>query len=90
MSSPSCCSTPTQTHALEVAERIRRRIGELRVGAGDEFTSVSIGLATLPGDGAGSEALLASADRAMYAAKERGRDCVVRAGSARTGSRPAR
>ena len=78
------------THALEVAERIRRRIGELRVGTGNEFASVSIGLATLPGDGAGSEALLASADRAMYAAKERGRDCVVRAGSAGAGSRSAR
>ena len=69
-------------HALEVAERIRRRIGEFRVGAGNEFASVSIGLATLPGDGAGSEALLASADRAMYAAKERGRDRVVQAGAA--------
>jgi diguanylate cyclase (GGDEF)-like protein len=78
------------THALEVAERIRQRVGELRVGAGAEGASVSIGLATLSGDGAGSEALLAAADRAMYAAKERGRDCVVQAGSAGADSRPAR
>jgi diguanylate cyclase (GGDEF)-like protein len=78
------------THAWEVAERIRQRVGELRVGPGAEFASVSIGLANLPGDGASSEELLASADRAMYAAKERGRDCVVRAGSAGAGSRPAR
>jgi diguanylate cyclase (GGDEF)-like protein len=70
------------TQALQVAERIRQRVGELRVGPGAETTSISIGFATLPGDGASSEELLASADRAMYAAKERGRDCVVQAGTA--------
>lgn len=67
---------------LEVAERIRQRVGELRVGPGAESTSISIGFATLPGDGGGGEELLASADRAMYAAKERGRDRVVQAGTA--------
>ena len=70
------------TQALQVAERIRQRVGELRVGPGAETTSISIGFATLPGDGASSEELLASADRGMYAAKERGRDCVVQAGTA--------
>jgi len=74
------------THAHEVAERIRQRIGELQVGPGAECASVSIGFATLPGDGAGSEELLANADRAMYAAKERGRDRVVQAGAS---GRPA-
>jgi len=70
------------TQALEVAERIHQRVGELRFGPSGESTSISIGFATLPGDGAGSEELLASADRAMYAAKERGRDRVVQAGTA--------
>ena len=70
------------TQALQVAERIRERVEELGVGPGDEHPSISIGFATLPGDGAGKKELLASADRAMYAAKKRGRNRVVQGGSA--------
>jgi diguanylate cyclase (GGDEF)-like protein len=64
--------------ALEVAERVRERVAELCVPSGEAGVSISIGVATLSGhrDGRG---LLASADDAMYAAKEGGRDRVVRA-----------
>ena len=69
--------------ALEVAERIRERVAELWVGRGDAATTISIGVATLAGH-ADSEELLASADRAMYAAKEGGRNRVVRADTLET------
>ena len=60
--------------ARVVAERIRAKVKELRDPA--PFT-VSIGVATnLPGRDA-VDALLARADRAMYQAKEQGRDRVV-------------
>jgi diguanylate cyclase (GGDEF)-like protein len=66
--------------ALEVAERIHQRVGELSIGPGGEGMSISIGVATLPADSAGGEGLLACADRAMYAAKDAGRDRIVYAG----------
>ena len=64
--------------AMEVAERIRERVAELWVGRGDAATTISIGVATLAGH-LDAEELLASADRAMYAAKVSGRERVVRA-----------
>ena len=64
--------------ALEVAERVRERVAELYVQAGDAGVSISIGVATLSEHRDGKE-LLASADDAMYAAKQAGRDRVVRA-----------
>jgi len=62
--------------AVEVAERIREQVAGLRVGQGAAAT-VSIGVAALNGQGA--EGLLEQADQAMYAAKQAGRDRVVRA-----------
>ena len=64
--------------ALEVAERVRERVAELYVQAGDAGVSISIGVAALSEHRDGKE-LLASADDAMYAAKQAGRDRVVRA-----------
>jgi diguanylate cyclase (GGDEF)-like protein len=64
--------------AIEIAERIRERVAELWVGRGDASTTISIGVATLAGHD-DAEELLASADRALYAAKDGGRDRVVRA-----------
>ena len=66
--------------ALEIAERIHQRVGELTIGPGGESISISIGVATLPAGGASGEGLLACADGAMYAAKVAGRDRVVCAG----------
>ncbi len=64
--------------ALEAAERVRERVSELYVQPGDDGVSVSIGVAALSEHRDGKE-LLASADEAMYAAKEAGRNRVVRA-----------
>jgi diguanylate cyclase (GGDEF)-like protein len=63
--------------AVEVAERIRQQVGDLWIGQ-DKAATVSIGVAAL-GDRRDPEELLEMADRAMYAAKQAGRDRVVRA-----------
>jgi diguanylate cyclase (GGDEF)-like protein/putative nucleotidyltransferase with HDIG domain len=68
--------------ALEVAERVRERVAELYVQARDTGVSISIGVATLAEQRDGKK-LLASADEAMYAAKQAGRDRVVRADTLR-------
>ena len=63
--------------AVEVAERIRTQVAELWVGQ-DRAVTVSVGVAVLSGH-RDAEQLLEQADRAMYAAKQGGRDRVVRA-----------
>ncbi|MBI4184049.1 MAG: diguanylate cyclase [Proteobacteria bacterium] len=78
----------TAEAALTVAERLRRRLAETPVAtaAGRALpVTVSIGVAAFPGVGEGAEALIAAADRALYAAKEAGRNRVVRAGPAERG-----
>jgi diguanylate cyclase (GGDEF)-like protein len=69
--------------ALKVAERIRSMVTmETLNRAVDGVTvSVSIGLAVFPDDGETPEAIIASADRALYYAKRSGRNRVVLAGS---------
>jgi diguanylate cyclase (GGDEF)-like protein len=59
----------SRTDALTLAER-------LRAGAASCGASVSIGLATFPDDAETEDALIDAADRALYAAKEAGRNCV--------------
>jgi len=65
--------------AKEVAERIREavagtplEIDHKRIGC-----TVSVGIASYPGDGNTLDAVAARADRAMYAAKQAGRDRVT-------------
>lgn len=68
--------------ALEVAERCRRTLSEqsVRLYGGTHLTlTASIGLACLPGDAGDADGLVRSADRAMYDAKESGRDRVLAA-----------
>ena len=61
--------------AVETAERMR---GEIRAeNADDGAMSVSIGVATFPGDAGSKDELLDKADWAMYVAKRGGRDRVV-------------
>ena len=69
--------TPIE-RALDVAERLRETIQSLRVPVEDGSVSVtaSFGVACYPVSGAGREPLFAAADRALYAAKNAGRNCV--------------
>ena len=65
--------------ALLVAERLRRAAREHPLASGARL-SVSFGIASFPRDGTSSEALLQAADRALYVAKQLGRDRSVLAG----------
>ncbi|MFB6350376.1 MAG: GGDEF domain-containing protein, partial [Bradymonadaceae bacterium] len=65
--------------AVRVAERIRRQVAGLEfVAAGDTFScTVSLGLAVWPAAGVEPESLLDTADEALYASKENGRNQVT-------------
>ncbi|MGH8707203.1 MAG: GGDEF domain-containing protein [Burkholderiales bacterium] len=65
--------------ALEVAERIRNAVEStpFATDAGRVACTVSIGVASYPQDGRSIEALLARADRALYEAKDAGRNRVA-------------
>lgn len=67
--------------ALDVAERIRRKVAEtpLAVHGGRVESSVCIGVAGFPADGRSLNAIVANADRAMYRAKEEGKNRIVAA-----------
>ena len=71
--------TPTKG-AIDVAERIRDAVANSTSSAdGGRITStVSIGVASFPEDGGSIDSVLARADRAMYQAKQTGRNRVVR------------
>jgi diguanylate cyclase (GGDEF)-like protein len=66
--------------ALDVAERIRNAIGArpLAIDGRSIAATVSIGVACYPEDGRSLDALAARADRALYRAKEEGRNRVAR------------
>ncbi len=65
---------------LEVAERILKAVAATPLESEGKriATSVSIGLASYPEDGRSIDAIQARADRAMYLAKEQGRNRVVK------------
>ncbi len=66
--------------ALDVAERIRAAIASrpLALNGQQVSSTVSIGVACFPEDGRSLDALAARADRALYLAKQEGRNKVVR------------
>lgn len=68
----------TVERAHEVAERLRATIASVRVPVDGGAISVtaSFGVACYPMSGAGRESLFAAADRALYAAKNDGRNRV--------------
>jgi len=65
--------------AVEVANRIRDAIASLPLDMGGNLVTctVSIGVASHPADGNSLDAVVARADRAMYQAKQGGRNRVV-------------
>lgn len=70
-----------KAEALQAAERLRSAV-DRQLNAEGEHTrrvSISVGVATFGTDGDGPQALLAAADRALYVAKNRGRNQVVAA-----------
>jgi diguanylate cyclase (GGDEF)-like protein len=69
--------------ALKTAERLRLELqrSALRLSGGSIRLTASFGVAVWPTDGEPTEALLAAADRALYAAKQAGRNRVVAAAS---------
>ena len=63
--------------AVEVTERIRTRLADEAFANGK--VTLSIGVAEFPTHGETPEALIGSADAALYKAKQDGRDRVARA-----------
>ena len=63
--------------ARHYAERIRREIAAVDVQVDGVKISASVGIASFPADGETSRQILENADKAVYAAKSRGKDCVV-------------
>lgn len=75
--------------ALEVARRAISAVAENPVPAGNGLVlevTASAGVASLPSDATTAAELFAAADKALYAAKERGRRAAVPAWEARDGS----
>lgn len=71
--------------ALEVAESIRSTVATLELAELDKPVTASLGVAVMPADGTDSDALIRNADRALYSAKQRGRNRVETSGAATTG-----
>lgn len=69
--------TPTEG-AVETADRIRRAIADLRVGApdGEVAVTVSVGIAQILPEMSTGEDLINAADDALYRAKKAGRDRI--------------
>ena len=83
-------NTPA-ANARHVAERVRTTLSSYRyTGLGlppEDNVTISIGVATCPLDATTLDDLLELADKALYAAKSRGRDRVCQHEAVRTGPR---
>ena len=71
-------NTPAQV-AYERAEQWRKSLSRLKIDSnGTKFKiSFSAGIASFPVDGKNIEEVMQAADKALYRAKELGRNCVV-------------
>ncbi|WDZ77896.1 diguanylate cyclase [Ensifer adhaerens] len=69
----------TRTDALKVAERLLEAVRTLEIDLDDGLklaVTISIGTAEVSAHNVGLDGLLLAADRALYQAKDAGRDCV--------------
>ena len=62
--------------AVAAAEKIRAAIADLKIPGVDREITISIGVAVIPDHAGDGDGILREADRALYAAKERGRNRV--------------
>jgi diguanylate cyclase (GGDEF)-like protein len=67
--------------AFSVAEKLRVEIGKLRVTGVGDSVSASLGVASFPDEAPDPQSLIYVADRALYRAKDEGRNRVARMGS---------
>ena len=75
-SSPPCCRTPTSPAHSRPRRSSGPRLPRSTVPGVEQRTTASFGVAILPDDAGEPERLLRLADRALYAAKNAGRDRV--------------
>jgi diguanylate cyclase (GGDEF)-like protein len=69
-----------RSQATEIAERVRRGVGAVPIAVGEgrlHRVTVSVGVAFLPIDTDDASSLVLYADRALYAAKNAGRDRIA-------------
>jgi diguanylate cyclase (GGDEF)-like protein len=67
----------TLEHALTAAEKIRKTVASWTFPGVARPVTISLGVASFPADGDSRDALVSAADRALYAAKQGGRNRVV-------------
>jgi diguanylate cyclase (GGDEF)-like protein len=65
-----------RTGAVRLAEKVRERMSGLTVPGVERKITASFGVACFPDDAVDAVAIMRSADRALYAAKSRGRDRI--------------
>jgi diguanylate cyclase (GGDEF)-like protein len=74
--------------AITVVDQIRLKLHTLQIPGIDRQITASIGVATFPDDATTPEALMRLTDRALYSAKQHGRDRVETTTPARTPPNP--
>jgi diguanylate cyclase (GGDEF)-like protein len=75
--------------ALKLAEGLRRSVHGMKIGGLEHPVTASVGVATYPDDSTDADHLLRTADRALYAAKQGGRDRVETVSKGARAGRPA-
>ena len=73
---------------VEVAEKVRAELAGMRIAGMDRAVTASFGVSSFPNDGLEPDALLRTADRALYRAKSDGRDRVCVATKAAASALP--
>ena len=80
-------ASTTAEHAMGVAEKLRKVVEGWQFPGVPRMVTISAGVAGFPEHGRARDELVCAADKALYAAKQAGRNLVHRAGMARSASR---